>query len=425
MNRLPPGPSRRRGPRPLALHLMLAAWRAMAAGATARCSPASSNGSTGSSGASRRWRSDEAAAQAEALARRLAASGHDPAEFGAAVVRELARQDRALIAGIAAYRRHPWQRTLPDPPALWAEGGSRLLDYGATASLPAGARVLLVVPSLVNRAHVLDLLEGGSMLRWLAGQGLRPLLLDWGWPGEVERRFTLTDYIAGRLERALAFAASETGGPVLLAGYCMGGLLALAAAQRRPELVRALAVLATPWDFHAGDPGRARALAAALPLWEPALAFAEALPVDLLQVLFAALDPFGVAAKYRAFARLDPDHPRARLFVALEDWLNDGVPLAAPVARECLAGWYGRNEPARGLWRVAGLPVDPGAVRCPAFVAVPGRDRIVPPDSALPLARALPGAVLHRPLAGHIGMAAGSGAEAALWRPLADWASAL
>ena len=41
-----------------------------------------------------------------------------------------------------------------------------------------------------------------------------------------------------------------------------------------------------------------------------------------------------------------------------EDWLNDGVPLAAPVARECIGGWYGANAPARGAWRVAGLPVD-------------------------------------------------------------------
>jgi len=425
MTHTPPGPLSRRGPRPLALHLVLAAWRGMAAAATTPSSPAFSTGSTRWSGGSRRWKSDAAAARAEALAARLAAAGHAPADFSAAVLRELARQDRALIAGIAAYRRHPWQRGLADPPPLWSEGGSRLLDYGATADLPQGAPVLLVVPSLVNRAHVLDLMEGASMLRFLAARGLRPLLLDWGWPGEVERRFTLTDYIAGRLERALGVAASEAKGPVLLVGYCMGGLLALAAAQRRPDLVRAVALLATPWDFHAGDPGRARALAAALPLCEPALAFAEALPVDILQAMFAALDPFGIAAKYRGFARLDPAGPRARLFVALEDWLNDGVPLAAPVARECLAGWYGRNEPARGAWRVAGLPVEPASVRCPAFVAVPGRDRIVPPESALPLASALPGAVLHRPNAGHVGMAAGSGAEAALWRPLADWASAL
>jgi polyhydroxyalkanoate synthase subunit PhaC len=107
--------------------------------------------------------------------------------------------------------------------------------------------------------------------------------------------------------------------------------------------------------------------------------------------------------------------------VALEDWLNDGVPLAAPVARECLEGWYGRNSPARLEWRVAGLPVDPSALRMPAFVAVPARDRIVPPESARPLAELIPGAVLLTPGAGHIGMAAGSTAEAALWRPLRDW----
>ena len=215
------------------------------------------------------------------------------------------------------------------------------------------------------------------------------------------------------------------GGRVVLAGYCMGGLLAVAAAQRRPDLVAALALLATPWDFHAADPGRAGEMARLVPLLEPAMAFAGTLPVDMLQMLFAMLDPFGVAAKYRAFARLDQDGARARLFVALEDWLNDGVPLAAPVARECLTGWYGANTPGRGTWTVAGLAVAPAALDLPCFVAVPGRDRIVPPESARPLAAAIRGAVLHEPAAGHIGMAAGSAAEAALWRPLLGWVRGL
>ena len=131
--------------------------------------------------------------------------------------------DPALIAGIAAYRRHPWQRDMADPPIIWQEGGSTLLDYGRAAD-----PVILFVPSLVNRAYVLDLAPGCSMMRWLAMQGVRPLLLDWGWPGPLERRFSLTDYIAGRLERALL----AVGQPVVLAGYCMGGLLTLAAAGR-------------------------------------------------------------------------------------------------------------------------------------------------------------------------------------------------
>jgi polyhydroxyalkanoate synthase len=330
------------------------------------------------------------------------------------------RQDAALIEGIAAYRRHPSCRTLEDPPCIWSEGGTRLLDYG-----PPAARPVMFVPSLINRAYVLDLAEGNSMLRWLALRGIRPLLLDWGWPGETERRFNLTDYVAGRMERALTAAVRAAGVPPVLAGYCMGGTLAVAAAQRRPDLIGGLALLAAPWDFHASDADRAIQLAETLPLLEPALAFNHSLPVDLLQSLFALLDPWNVADKYRAFARLPPDGERARLFVALEDWLNDGVPLAADVARACLREWYGDNAPARGSWRIAGLAVDPASIAMPTFVAVPDRDRIVPPESARLLARLIPGAVLHRPAAGHIGMAAGARSEAVLWRPLLDWLETL
>ncbi len=396
-----PGPLLRRGPRPLLLHLTLAMLRSTASVAA---SPNSSGG----------WPNWSAAAAERAQAIAAALAGQE-GKFPHAVLLEAMRQDRDFIKGIAAYRRHPWRRELEDPPVLWHEGGSRLLDFGGTGP------TALFVPSLVNRAHVLDLAPGRSMMRFLAGQGVRTLLLDWGWPGEAERRFSLTDYIAGRLERALT-AVDEK---VVLAGYCMGGLLTVAAAQRRPDRVAALALLATPWDFHAGDPERAGSLARLLPLLEPAMALGNSLPIDALQLLFSLLDPYGIAAKYRSFARLDQTSAHAELFVALEDWLNDGIPLAAPVARECMTGWYGENTPARGEWRVAGMPVDPAALALPTFVAVPARDRIVPPESALPLAAQITGSVLHQPAAGHIGMAAGATAEAALWRPLLEWVRGL
>jgi polyhydroxyalkanoate synthase subunit PhaC len=398
-----PGPMMRRGPRPLLLHLTLAMMRS-----------AGSLGASPSSNAG--WQNLNAATPIPGTpgADSTAWQGVKPEALRAALER-----DSALIAGIAAYRRHPYRRDLPDPPVLWHEGETRLLDYGAGGD--ARAVRVLFVPSLVNRAHVLDLAPGNSMMRFLAAQGVRPLLLDWGWPGEVERRFSLTDYIAGRLERALVAA----GGKVVLAGYCMGGLLAAAASQRRPDLVSALALLATPWDFHTGPANQAATIARLLPLLEPAMGAAGTLPIDMLQMLFALLDPDGIAAKYRGFAALDPASARAQRFVALEDWLNDGVPLAAPVARECLGEWYGANAPARGRWRVAGMAVEPARLALPSFVAVPARDRIVPPESARPLAAAIPGAVLHEPHAGHIGMAAGTGAEAALWRPLLAWVQGL
>ena len=318
--------------------------------------------------------------------------------------------DPALVAGIAAYRRHPFSRDLANPPAIWTEGGSRLLDYGGDGP------TVLVVPSLVNRAHVLDLLAERSMLRWLAASGIRTLLLDWGWP-EQERAWTLTDYVAGRLERAVEWIDR----PLTLVGYCMGGLLALAAALRRPRPVLGLALLATPWDFCAGDAAGAAAVGASLPWLEPLMAATGTLPVDALQGLLALPTLDAVAERFRAFGAGPQTGRRARAFVALEDWLADGVPLAAAVAREALGGWYGHNTAARGEWRVAGAVVDPARVACPAFVAIPDADQVVPPASALALARALPDAVVHRPRAGHVGMVAGTRAEAELWRPLRAW----
>jgi polyhydroxyalkanoate synthase subunit PhaC len=386
-----PGPLRRRGPRPLLLHLMIATMK------SGDCARVWQNWNSGSP----TW------------------NGHGRKTDGPPA------PDPKLLAGIAAYRRHPYRRCLADPPTFWSEGGSRLLDYrppGNKGGGKAGATPVLVVPSLINRAYVLDLAENRSLMRFLAGSGVRPLLLDWGWPGEVERRFNLTDYIAGRLERAI----QAVGEAVVLIGYCMGGLLALAAALRRPDLLRGLALLATPWDFQAGlDPNVRAALTGLRPVWTQAASVTGALPVDLLQLAFALLDPGGIAGKYRAFAALDQATPRAAQFVALEDWLNDGVPLAAPVAEACLNGWYLENLPARGEWRVAGLKVLPEALRLPSMVVVPGRDRIVPPASAEPLSRVIPGARLLQPAAGHIGMATGSRAKDELWRPLLDWLKGL
>ncbi|MBU6449906.1 MAG: alpha/beta fold hydrolase [Rhodospirillales bacterium] len=333
----------------------------------------------------------------------------------AALFEEIQHQDRALIAGISAYRQDDYVRALSEPPAIWEEGESRVLDYGGTGT------PVLFVPSLINRAYILDLMEGASMLRWLSGQGLHPYLLDWGWPGEVERQFSLTDYIAGRLERALAAMP----GPVVLAGYCMGGLLALAAALRVPARVKALGLLATPWDFHADDPAAARRVAEVLPFMEGAMRFSGTLPIDALNAMFTMVDPYGVADKYRDFAGQDKASPRARRFVAMEDWLADGVPLAAPVAREVLSGWYGANMPALGQWRVAGLAVDPAQLALPAFCAIPAKDRLVPAASARALAARLRQVTVIEPNAGHIGMVAGTYAETSLWRPFAEWASGI
>ena len=382
----------RRGPRPLLMHLTLAALK--------------SRNSTAA------WPSSN-----EDWLRLIA--GLDLSHLA----EEPLAADPELIHGIAAYRRHPWTRDLVDPPVLWQQGEARLLDFGGEST----AAPLLLVPSLINRATILDLAEGRSMARFLASQGLRVLLLDWGWPDIGPGAADLDALITDRLGSVITLAAALGGanGRVTLVGYCMGGLLTLAAALLRPEPVAGLALLATPWNFKTGGGLADLDIPRLLGALEPVMALTGTLPIDALQMLFNLTEPHSVGDKYRAFGKQAQDSDRARRFVAIEDWLNDGVPLAAPVARACLGQWYGDNAPMRGEWRVAGQKIQPAQLKLPCFAAIPDRDRIVPPESALALAEALPNPVLSRPNAGHVGMVAGSNAEAALWRPLANWAHTL
>ena len=303
-------------------------------------------------------------------------------------------------------------------PVVWREGATRLLDYGSDPAAPA----VLIVPSLINRYYILDLLPERSFARHLAGHRLRPLVVDWGRPGGAETGLDIADCV-DRLDRALAAAVPVGTSPAAVVGYCMGGLLALALALRPSRPIGALALLATPWDFHAERPTQARLLG----LFGQSLAAMgiAALPIDVVQSLFLWLDPFLAQRKFTRFAALDADGAQARGFVALEDWINDGMPLPIAVARECLVSWYGENAPAQGCWRVGGSAVRPQRLRAPALIVVPGHDRIVPPASAIALAAAIPAVEVMQPPLGHIGMMSAARAPELLWTPLAVRLSAL
>jgi len=391
------------GPRPLPLHLASAG----AAWTSSHLAFAQSRAG------SLAWRPELAASAAE-LQQSLKNVAAD--SFARALDAEIVSRADAMLRGIERYRHHPWRRPDDEPPVLWQQGATRVLDYG-----PADGAPLLVVPSLINKAYVLDLLPEASLMRHLASRGIRPLLIEWGKPGEDERGFGLDDYIAGRLEDAAAAAAEATGRKLALLGYCMGGLLAVALAQRRPELISAFVAMATPWDFHAERAAQARLLGRlAKPLVESFAALGE-VPVDVLQMFFLANDPLTAAKKFTHLAAMDRNSDAERRFVALEDWLNDGVPLAIGVAADTLGPWYGDNTPGKGKWRIKDRPVLPEEVEAPSLVLVPKQDRIVPPLTAAALADHLIDATRLDPPLGHIGMVVGHGAPAKVWEPLTQW----
>jgi polyhydroxyalkanoate synthase len=311
-----------------------------------------------------------------------------------------ARMRRAL-EGLRRYQEAP--RTAPPapPPAIAQVQGATLRDYGGTG-VPA-----VFVPSLINPPSILDLGDDRSLLRWLASRGrVRPLLVDWGWDVAARRSLTL----AGHVEHVLMplIAALSAAAPALV-GYCLGGTMALGAAAGGG--IAKVATIAAPWHF-AGFPDDSRAMLAGL--WAGSKAGAERLgllPMEVLQAAFWSLDPARTIGKFDAFASMEGE--KARAFVTLEDWANDGPPLPEAAARELFEDLFGRDVTGRGEW----LAKDPTALPCPVLEIVSTVDRIVPAASAAGAGRRIDLAL------GHVGMVVGGRAREALWEPLEDWLS--
>jgi polyhydroxyalkanoate synthase subunit PhaC len=336
------------------------------------------------------------------LASAWQAVGGDPAQMA------------AVHEGVRLYHAHSHVRHMTDMPVLRALGTTKLLDYAPSAS--PRARPVIVMPSLINPAWVLDLDESNSLLRWLAAQGLRPMLVDWGAPGSEERGFDLDAYVTKRLVPLV----EGWGQPVDLIGYCLGGTLAVGLAALKPHLVHRLALLAAPWDMHGWPEDQRTALSAIYAQSLPMAQLGNALPMEVLQLMFASLDPALMGRKFSRFATLDQSSAEARSFVALEDWANMGAPMALPAARQFLESWMASGGPQSG-WMIGDVPVIPEELPHPALAVVSETDRIVPLAATAPLAKALPNATVQCVKAGHVGMVTGSKAKALLWEPLATF----
>jgi len=328
-----------------------------------------------------------------------------------------------VIEGIRLYQLHPYQRKLARQSIVWSSGQTRLIWHAGKLKKPK-ARIL-IVPSMINGTEVLDIMPDRSLVRWLTAQGYDVYLMEWGDLRLDPDLSSLNQAFRKKISKMLAWLADESDIPLYGLGYCMGGLFLAAMETYNRDVFAGLCFVATPWDFKAGAKGT---FAEAVQRWAKdgltRVRHLDYMPADWLQMIFAGVDAGLIARKYAAFADMKQDTAEANLFVAVEDWVNGGADLPAGIIQDCVAGWYIDNKPAKGTWMVAGKKVSAKKITKPSLVIVPGRDRIVPPESARKLATQLPNVTLLEPDCGHISMMVGSKAETQVWKPIHKWLTA-
>jgi polyhydroxyalkanoate synthase len=306
---------------------------------------------------------------------------------------------------------------------VWHENKWRLLRYRPRPEGVAHPTPVLMVPSLINRHYVLDLLPGKSLAEYLVRSGFEVYCIDWGNPGPEDRFVSFDDVVDRALGRALyraTEAAPDRRAHVL--GYCMGGTLAAIHAAVHPRHFASFVALAAPVRFHDDS---------LLSIWTRTEGFdLDALvdatgnvPWQLLQSAFHMLRP--TLTLQKAVTLIDRAWNDEFLdgFLALETWGNDNVSIPGEFYRRYIGELYQRDLLLTGAFTLSGRSVDLAALTCPTLAVTFEHDNIVPAPSAAALLDAIGSTEKkHLHLAGgHVGAVVSKHAAKTLWPQLNEF----
>src|SRR5262249_24664313 len=146
-----------------------------------------------------------------------------------------------------------------------------------------------------------------SFVEFLKSRKLRPLILDWGTPGDDELEFGTADYITAYDLDALQTLREQHNGPIVLLGYCMGGIFTTAMAQLAPLFADAMVLFATPWDFSAPDTPSVLLDPTTQLMFRNWIGSGNPVQPFVTQTLFYLIDPWRIHAKYQNFPNLSGD----------------------------------------------------------------------------------------------------------------------
>ncbi len=343
------------------------------------------------------------------------------------------------LARLASMLRRPKPRVGSTPAdVIHHENKWRLLHYRPRPEGVAYRTPVLLVPSLINRHYVMDLLPGKSMAEDLVKAGHDVYCIDWGTPGDEDRYLSFDDVCDRYLGRAIRLVAKRSPRKKThVLGYCLGGTLSIIHAAVHQEHVASLLVLAAPVRFSEEE--------GLLEAWTRSPTFGVGdivdawgnVPWQLMQSAFHMLRPTLGLAKVvgvadRAGAEADDELGAQRWedfaegFHALETWGNDNVSFPGECYRRYIEELYRGDALMNGTFTLSGHEARLENIVCPTLAIVFEHDNIVPWKNAAVLVDKIGAHDKHvaKLPGGHVGAVVSRSAQKKLWPQMsAFWAA--
>jgi polyhydroxyalkanoate synthase len=236
-----------------------------------------------------------------------------------------------------------------------------------------------MVPSLINRNYIMDLLPDHSLLEAMKSAGLDVFLIDWGDPDQGMGLCGFDHYVSKWIKRAIRHVKKVTKThQVQLAGQCIGGLMAALYAAH-PELkkdVAKLFMLTAPVDFEDSGLLSSWTSVEGFDIDKLTSPFQGVVPAEFFHASFPLLDPKKQLGKFRTLLE-NYDIPGFKeIWEALDIWGSDNAAFAKKAFVELIKDFYQENSFFKGNFVIAGKRVSVQDIDLPTLSMVARDDHV-------------------------------------------------
>lgn len=266
---------------------------------------------------------------------------------------------------------------------VWTKNKAKLYRY-VTPNGYKHRTPLLMIYALINKAYILDLTPGMSLVEHLMKEGFDVYLLDWGDFEWEDRNLGFGNFVFDYIARAVRKVCQISGTNELsILGYCMGGTMAGMYGALFPQPnIKNVIYLAAPFDFQ--DAG-------VQSMWMRTPGFDadritntfDLIPKEFINTGVKMLKPINnYLGTYTRLWKSVDEGTSTVAWKALDKWVNDNVNFPGEAYRQWVKDLYQENKLVKNEFVIKGTLVQLANIKSNMLVMAGENDHLVlPPQS--------------------------------------------
>ncbi len=244
---------------------------------------------------------------------------------------------------------------------------------------------VLIIPSLINKSYIMDLLPGHSMIESMVNKGLDVFIIDWGTPDESIGHYGFAEYVGIFMKRAVRQVKKiRKVDQIQMTGQCIGGLMAAlyGAHSELSKDIKRMFLLTAPLDMENSGMLFNWTSDEAFDVEKMTSAFEAIVPSEFFHASFPFLDVRKQLTKYSSLQENFKIPGFKKIWKALDIWANDNVPFTKAAFLDLIISFYQENSFKNGKFMLNGEKIGIKDIKMPVLAIAASEDHVFTENAA-------------------------------------------